>query len=493
MKTIGRYEVLRLLGKGGMSKVYQVRVPILNKIVALKYFEPGPRLVQVMGLATLRKQFMFEAEIIANLRHPNILDIWSLEEENGSLFYLMEFYCQNLGSVIGETYWVDSPSRIIPVGRAVHYIEETLEGIERLHCSGIIHRDIKPFNIMLTDQDTVKIADFGLSKRRGERTRLPDDLFIGTKVYAAPEQEANPDSADVATDMYSVGVMFYRLLTGRLPVHPVVSPSDLNSNLNSDWDAFLLKSISMNPAERFSGAGHMREGLLALYERFQEDRERHCRMIQEEAVPKTHDATLLPEADSKSHPAATSIPAVKRRSTAVVITHQQARDFFRVDELWRPLEYSRNRLAPLSNVPATVENRGTDTAITIVDYATHLVWQQSGSPYPLNWEGANHYIDNLNQEGFAGSTHWRMPTVDELLSILQPSAPGEDFCATSLFSPIQKWIWSTDRRSLRAAWYVNMEMGFAAAFDLTGFFHARAVRDLNSEPHPLSREPESAI
>ncbi|MFZ5572339.1 MAG: serine/threonine protein kinase [Thermodesulfobacteriota bacterium] len=506
-KKIGRYEVLRLLGKGGMSKVYQVRVPILNKIAALKVFEPGPHLVRAMGLELLRRQFITEAAIIANLRHPHILDVWSLEEEGQALFYLMEFYCHNLGTIIGETYWVDAPSRIIPVEKTVQYIGETLAGVARLHHAGIVHRDIKPFNIMITDQDTVKIADFGLSKRRGELSRpsgsmtgtlssptgggkaepsspglpapIPPEIFIGTKLYAAPEQETDPEAVDAATDLYSVGVMCYRLLTGRLPVHPVIPASKWNPILNSDWDDFLLKAVSLFPTDRFPSATDMAHRLQELDSEFRETRAHHCRLLRDDPMKNSP-----PSPGGGPFSAPTSLTEQREgsefpkplRSKPATITHQQARDFFQLDELWRPGK-------PISRLPeGSVSAEATTGRLTIMDTRTRLVWQQSGSPYPLNREDADRYVDRLNQETFDGRSDWRMPTVDELLSILRPDDTGNDFCAAPVFNPLQKWIWSADRRSRRAAWYVNMEMGFVAAFDISGFFHVRAVRDLDASP-----------
>jgi serine/threonine-protein kinase len=106
---------------------------------------------------------------MAGLRHPNIVAIWDFHESEDLTFLVMEYFCNNLGVIIGETYRVEEPSRIVSVDKAIHYTRQTLEGLSRLHQAGIIHRDVKPYNILVTDEDTAKITDFGLSKRAGRR------------------------------------------------------------------------------------------------------------------------------------------------------------------------------------------------------------------------------------------------------------------------------------------------------------------------------------
>ena len=448
MKSIGQYEIIGILGRGGMGTVYKVRLPRLDKIAALKCLEPNPRLIQLLGEDRLRERFAFEAKLIANLRHPNITDVWGLEEADGRLCYLMEYFCHNLGTVIGETYWADSPSRMIRIQRAVRYTEEILEGLSRIHAAGIIHRDIKPFNIMLTDQDSVKIADFGLAKIKEETANFPEDLFIGTKGYAAPEQAASPDTADIGADIYSAGVILYRMITGRLPQNPVIAPSRLNRDTDSDWDAFIFKAIAETPEKRFSDASVMSEGLRMLYQRFIERKEKSCPIIEnpiyQTDFPKTFGL----------------------RSEGVSVSAENAQTVFNLNELWRPLDYIPNRLKLCGNG-------------TIQDDATGLIWQQSGSEYPMTLDQTQAYIRALN-ESRSRDTLWRLPTIEELMSLLIPPPPAEDFCFESVFNSRQKWVWSSDRRSFKSAWYVNVEMGFVASHDNTGFLYVKAVRGAES-------------
>jgi serine/threonine-protein kinase len=445
MKTIGRYEIIGLLGRGGMGKVYKVRLPVLDKVAALKCLEPSWQLAELIGMDKLREQFIFEAKIIANLRHPNILDVWNLEEENGKLWYLMDYFSHNLGVMIGETYWADSPSRIIRIEKAVHYTTEILQGLCRLHHAGIIHRDIKPFNMMITDQDSVKIADFGLSKVRGENSEFPKHLMIGTKFYAAPEQEAAPDAVDFSADIYSVGVILYRMLTGILPQDSVDPPSRFNQDIDSEWDAFILKAIAPKPDRRFPAANVMLHQLQLLYNRFREKQEKTCRIL-----------------ENQTHKFKTAQEKIRLRSDEISVTSQHAKAAFKLNELWRPIEYIQHQLNP-------------DTDGVIIDHTTGLAWQQSGSEYPQTSGEAQSYIGFLNETRFGGYANWRLPTIDELISLLKPSSPGEDFCFESLFDNRQKWIQSADRRSLKSGWYVNVELGFVATHNIADLLYTKAV------------------
>jgi serine/threonine protein kinase len=450
MKTIGPYRIERILGRGGMSTVYKVQMPVIEKIAALKCLDPAPKLVERMGMEALRRLFVREASRMAGFRHPNIAEVWNFEEVEGTPCYVMDFFCHDLGRLIGETYWADAPSRLVRLDSAVHYTTQILEGLRRMHHEGIIHRDIKPFNIMLTEDNTVKIADLGLSRARGEQSLLPDQIMVGTKFYAAPEQLASPEAVGPAADIYSTGVLMYRMLTGLLPGHRWIPPSQRNSNLDRDWDDFIRKATHPDPDRRFSGAGDMTLQLQQLYLDFFQKSKKACHML-----PEGLDGYSRRDAGVKTQ-------AYGLRSRPVKIGSKRAKIMFGLDDLWRPRVYAAAALSVRSKT-------------TIIDRATGLLWQQGGSGYPLNWEQAEVYVDFLNQTRFAGRSDWRLPTATELISILVPPPDEADFCLASLFSNKQKWIWSADRRSFKSAWYVNVEMGFVASYDCSGFFYAKAV------------------
>ncbi len=447
IKTIGNYQIRARLGQGSMGQVYKVIIPGENRFAALKVLKPNSDLIKKMGMQWIYDQFIHEAAIITNLKHPNVVNAWNLKEKDDHVYYLMEYFSRNLGVIMGEAYWADKPSRILRIGKAVDYISETLRGLSALHKEGIVHQDIKPFNLMLTDKGIIKITDFGLSKRRGESLSTPAEMMIGTPYYAAPEQVESPENADFRVDLYSVGVMLYRMLTGTLPQKPCKLPSVVNPELDKGWDELIVKSIDHDPDRRFQDAESMIHAIQSHYQDFKNRKQMACEALD--------DFLSLREKNGRSDP-------VVLRSKAERVLAKHAKSVFKINDIHGPLQYIENSLGLVKNG-------------VIVDKTTSLVWQQSGSESPLQWKQAQDYIKNLNQQRFGGYEDWRLPTINELLSLLTPPPPGEDFCFQSLFSLVQKWIWSGDTRSKRAAWFVDVEMGFVASSDILDGYYAKAV------------------
>jgi len=447
MNTIGKYKIRGLLGRGGMSKVFKVELPVIGKIAALKLLEPDPLLADLIGIQKIRDLFISEAKKLAELRHPNIVEIWNFDETDGKPYYLMDYYFNNLATMIGETRWTDRPSRIIPLDKAIFYTRQILSGLACLHHAGIIHRDIKPFNILLNDQESVKICDFGLSKLRGETVAAPSNLKIGSAWYAPPEQEADPENVNSSADLFSAGVTLYRMLTGNLPLETPERPSKYNPDLDEAWDDYLIRSIARDPSTRFDSANDMLNQLNSLNAAWHKRKDNICLIAdnpnQTQAVPKTLRLRYLP----------------------TKIAPREARRFFGVDELWRPENYVDNNFTPNPNG-------------TITDETTGLVWQQKGSKYPLTWQQAAAYVAEINQLRHATRDTWRLPTVDELMSLLTVTPHGEDFCIEPIFDSRQRALWSSDRRSYTAAWYVSADMGFVAWQDFSAYYYVRAVSQI---------------
>lgn len=450
MKTIGRYIVRGLLGRGGMGRIYKVELPVVGRISALKLLEPDPLLLKVMGKDRLHERFIEEARTMAGLDHPNIVTIHDFDVHDGRPFYTMDFFANNLGVVIGESYRIERPSRCVNIGNALNYTLQTLEGLACLHAAGIVHRDIKPYNLLLTHGDVIKICDFGLSRQRGERFGGPSNLNVGTPFYAAPEQERDPDSADQTADLYSVGMILYRMVTGRLPGVPASGangfPSiQLHPDLNPVWDDFLSRAMATDPGQRFADAHAMLTALMQLREHWL----RHT--VQTCALP----VSRIP-VEKAADPKARGL-----RHTPVKIPVREARSRFRLDELWRPRAY----------LSSLFESEKT----TLRDRVTGLVWQQAGSAFPGSWIRARDYITALNRSAHAGITTWRLPTIEELITILRPPSPGVELCLPSQFDPVQRWLWSADRKSFTAAYYVDTALGFVGWQDLDAPYYIRAV------------------
>ena len=443
-KKIGRYTVVGRLGKGGMGSVYRVIMPVTGKMVALKLLDPFETLVDVMGMDKVEAIFTSEAVIMARLRHPYIADIWDFDyDEKGRPFFIMEYYCKNLGTMIGEHYQIERKSRVISPEEVIHYGSQIIEGLACMHHAGIIHRDIKPFNIMITDLDTVKICDFGMSLQRGEKFPGPDTLKVGSAYYAPPEQMQNPDSADERSDVYAVAVLLYRMLTGELVGMKSLSLSRVNPLYDSAWDRFFEKGLALQPDSRFPDAPAMLDALKHLEIHWENSKKQACRIRSGLGAGQT-------EAECK------------QRNEPVRAAGVNAKKIFNVNDLFQPKTYIANRL-----------ERKTDEII--IDHATGLLWQFSGSDYSLDRQGADSYIDELNTKKHAGYDQWRLPSVNELLSLIYESTSLESHCAPQYFEPTKKWFWSCDWRSKTTAWYVNMDMGFTGWQDSHCYCYVRAV------------------
>ncbi len=462
MRSIGRYRILALLGKGGMSRVYAVVLPAIERVAALKLLAPHPHLVDLLGKESLRSLFLSEARTLSRIRHPNIVDVLDFDEALGTLFYVMDYHANNLGVMIGETYQVEKPSRILRIDRAICYSRQILEGLRCLHHSGIIHRDIKPFNLLLAEDDRVRICDFGLSRNRGEIFGGPDHLKVGSPFYAAPEQEADPDGVGFSADLFSVGILLYRMLTGRLPQPPenrrqtTLRPSRINPDLDAAWDAFLTRALAEAPEDRYPDAASMLQDLNRLAKDWEDRRKRTCDLNPIPSLKKN-------KREGRAH----------LRVEGIKASPQKARRIFGVDLLWRPKRFAANDF--VVRKPSVIYDR-----------ATERLWQQSGSEYPMPWKEARQYVSALNRDRFGGFDRWRLPTVEELISLLTPTPHGADFCMESIFDTRLRWLWSIDRSTFTHSWYVSFDLGFVHHQEIHARFYVKAVCSVFPEaPDPM--------
>ncbi len=453
MKKVGKYEICGLLGKGGMGKVYKARLPFAEKIVALKLLMPHPHLLDLLGEQELRSVFTAEAKTMCALQHPNVADILDFDHHEGTPFFTMDYHHQNLGSVLGEKARVEEPTRILPLHKAIGYTEQVLRGLGRLHRSGIIHRDVKPFNLLLDASDHLKITDFGFSKLRGEYRSYPSGLVLGSPFYAAPEQEKDPESVDPSSDLYSLGVILYRMLVGLLPQEHLVRPSEVHPETDASWDQFVFRAIEGDRSGRFGSAGEMLEVLEVLKTSWAKRREEAC------FFPETHQEGEV----SAGLEGATG--SLRLRSRPLKVRPGDAPRVFDCDELGRPLVHTANDFR--------VEGEGSEELVH--DDTTGLLWQREGSSEPLDWEGARRYMEELNEENFGGFSRWRLPTINEWFSLLKPLTESSRHCLSGPFPMDEKWYWSCDRKSYSAAWYVDLELGYAHWGDFTNLYGVRAV------------------
>jgi serine/threonine-protein kinase len=448
MRSIGKYAIHGVLGRGGMGAVFRASAPVLGRVVALKLLRPNELTLGLWGRERVVRLFRDEAARLGSLRHQNLVDVFDYDDTGDWPFFVMDYYGESLGSVIGETYRVEAPSRRLPVPRAAGYAAQLLAGLGRLHHAGIVHRDVKPFNLLVSDDDVLKITDLGLSKLRGESFGGPANVKVGSPYYAAPEQEDDPDSADARADLYAVGVTLFRMLTGALPEWGEFAASGRVPELGDAFDGVLERSLCERPAGRYPDARAMAEALEAALAVWQRRMDGVCAASPESLCPR-----CVPEG-----------AGLPRREPAMV-GERQAREAFGLDQLWRPLAYWPGRLDAAGGG-------------VLVDAATGLAWVREAAPYPTSWTGAAAYVQALNAGRFGGHGDWRLPTVAELMTLLSPEPVGAGYCQPSALSQPVRRVWSADRANYASAWAADVELGYVTRADFCCPAAARAVRVL---------------
>jgi WD40 repeat protein len=262
------YEVLATLGRGGMGVVYQARQTKLGRAVALKMILAGAHAAE----ADL-KRFRTEAEAIARLQHPNIIQIYEVGEHGGLPFFSLEF-CP-AGSL--EKKLNGTP---LAPAEAAALVEALARAMEAAHKKGVVHRDLKPANILLQISDLKseipKITDFGLAKRLDEASQTASGALVGTPSYMAPEQAGGRSGAvGPLSDVYSLGAILYECVTGRPPFKAATQvdtlmqvvhddpapPASLNPRVPRDLETVCLKCLQKEPARRYASAGELANDL----------------------------------------------------------------------------------------------------------------------------------------------------------------------------------------------------------------------------------------
>jgi predicted Ser/Thr protein kinase len=242
-------EIISFIGKGGMGAVYKARQPGLDRLVALKILPPqtatGPGFVE---------RFNREARALAKLSHPNIVAVHEFGQVNGLPYFIMEF-------VDGlNLRMLELDDKLSP-REALQIVPQICEALQFAHDEGIVHRDIKPENILVDKKGRVKIADFGIAKILGG---TPDvDLTktkgaLGTPHYMAPEQMEKPAAVDHRADIFSLGVVFYEMLTGELPLGKFSPPSSRKVEVDVRLDDVVLRTLEKDPERRYQHASQVK-------------------------------------------------------------------------------------------------------------------------------------------------------------------------------------------------------------------------------------------
>jgi eukaryotic-like serine/threonine-protein kinase len=259
-----RYRIEARIGSGGMAEVYRGVDPVLNRTVAIKVLLP-----QFARDASFVERFRREAQAAARLNHPNIVSVYDTGADGDTQYIVMEFI---EGRTLAEA--LDAGRRPTPV-QSAEIAQKICSALSAAHAQGVIHRDIKPGNIMVTREGTVKVMDFGIARiTSGVDTAPQTSAVLGTASYLSPEQ-AQGGPLDARTDIYSLGTVLYEMLAGRPPFmgeSPVavaykqvneapIPPSQINADVPPRLDAVVMRSLSKNPANRYQTAKEFSDDL----------------------------------------------------------------------------------------------------------------------------------------------------------------------------------------------------------------------------------------
>ncbi|GGJ15839.1 protein kinase domain-containing protein [Streptomyces brasiliensis] len=277
----GRYQLRDLLGEGGMASVHLAYDAVLDRQVAIKTLH-----TELGREQAFRERFRREAQAVAKLTHINIVSVFDTGEDDLDSMttpYIVMEYIEGrpLGSVLDEDV---RQYGAMPADKALKVTADVLAALEISHEMGLVHRDIKPGNVMMTKRGVVKVMDFGIARamQSGVTSMTQTGMVVGTPQYLSPEQ-ALGRGVDARSDLYSVGIMLFQLVTGRLPFdadsplaiayahvqEEPVAPSSINRSLPPAVDALVARALKKNPNERFPTAESMRDECLRVAASFQ--------------------------------------------------------------------------------------------------------------------------------------------------------------------------------------------------------------------------------
>ena len=254
-----RYEILEIIGTGGMAMVYKAHCHRLNRLVAIKVLKE-----ELADDADFRRRFQDESQAVAMLSHPNIVSVYDVSHSGDTEYIVMEL----IDGITLKQYMQQKGA--LPWREALHFITQIMKALSHAHSRGIIHRDIKPQNIMILRDGTVKVADFGIARLVSSTQSTLTQEALGSVHYISPEQ-AKGSHIDARSDIYSAGVVLYEMLTGRLPFEgdsPVavaiqhissvpLSPRELNPDIQEGLEAIVMKAMAQKVQNRYSSADEM--------------------------------------------------------------------------------------------------------------------------------------------------------------------------------------------------------------------------------------------
>lgn len=291
-----RYKIFKELGKGGMAIVYEAQDLLLDRKVALKMLRP-----EYVNDKDFVRRFRHEAKAVARLSHPNVVNIFDIGQDGKYHYLVMEdIEGRNLKDIIKE-------KGRLPISEALDISKQICSALVIAHKNNIIHCDIKPHNILITPDQQVKVTDFGIARAVTSSTMTITDTIVGSAHYFSPEQ-ARGGEIKTRSDLYSLGIVLYEMLTGEVPFKgdsPISvalkhiqetpkKPSLINPELTPVVERLVMKAIAKDPEERFRNAGEMRENILQIIEKVKK------KQIDKTVINKLDDTLVMKKAKVKA-------------------------------------------------------------------------------------------------------------------------------------------------------------------------------------------------
>lgn len=407
----GTYEIIKFIGLGGMGEVYKLRHLFFDAFRVIKVMRP-----EFVGNAKFRNRFLREVKAAISVEDKSVARIYEASPlPDGSLFTVWEFI-----DGINLLHVLKQAGQLEPT-RAIGLTTQVLDGLSAIHASGLVHRDVSPDNVMVsTDasgRESARVIDFGVAKNLAATTQLTElGLFVGKPAYASPEQFGSAEETiDARSDLYSVGVMLYQMLTGSLPFDGPSSSEFRLQHLQETprplrglpeparrlLQPIIQRAMQKDRALRFSSASEFRDALALQTEAIRQP------VIETPDIATTESALTSPEPAFAMTKVPRGILSRRPRTYAALVAILLAA----VVVLATIYGFERRSRASSPAIVAPIVVTASSMPAYWVDYPTRLMWTIRDNGNDIAWEGAREYCRALTLGGFS---EWRLPTIDEL-------------------------------------------------------------------------------
>ena len=518
---ISGYKFVKELGRGGMADVYLAVQENLNRMVAIKILIPA-----IFRDSLFLKRFRREAQTLSKLVHPNIITIYDVGKTGDSYYIVMEYLQEGMKERI-KSFRKRSPDEILLV------LKQVSGALFYAHREGFIHRDIKPDNIMFRKDGTPVLLDFGIARPMKASTKLTKTgMSVGTPNYISPEQ-AKGEKMDGRSDFYSLGVVLYEMLTGKVPYEAENTLGVILKHIEAPVprlparlkryqhliDRLMAKEVrkrlrSEDELNRLIG-GLLEQGITTpksppktrtKKQKVSTDTKEVTRVSMKRVGKTGGGAVSRPSPSAKPRPKKKGASPARVRKpkkrrfgrrlllllTMAVITvialtvipwpggrGSRILDSEAVKSMVRKHNYFDSIWNKYGEYDNQFETWKKDKHVVIVDYATGLMWHSSGSSRKMKYENVSQWLINLNRRGFAGFSDWRLPTLKEAATLLTAADSAGALYIDPLFSRQQESVWTSNGYGSNGAWVVRFDDGYMQGCPFHLKHYIRPVRNID--------------